>query len=148
MKRMLPILITFAILAGLFSCKKKTEPDLVYPTILGISLSTTSVKQFEESVTLTISYKDGDGDLGAENPDSAVVFVQDSRLDKPDKYHIPPLAPLGSELSIQGKITITLNSTFLIGNGTAEDITYSVELKDRAGHRSNTFTTEKIRIHQ
>jgi hypothetical protein len=143
---MKPAFLPVFILAILFSCKKdkKLPPE---PTIELVNVSPMNVLQFKDSVEVTIKYKDNNGDLGDVSPDTYSVMVKDSRLTKPDWYHIPPLAPTDVELKIEGQIKIRLNTLFLLGNGSEEFSTLTIKLKDRAGNWSNEIATSAIAIH-
>ena len=146
-QKLYSILACFCLWALFSSCEKDKEPllDLV-PHIEVQSLSPTSLVQFEDNVELILYYEDGDGDLGHENPDSLTLEVQDSRLTTPDRYHIQPLSPPDTEIPIQGTIKVALNSTFLLGNGMEEVITYTIRLRDQAGNWSNSVVTENITV--
>lgn len=133
--------------AVLFACKKKDSADLPpEPTIELVSVTPTNLEQFKDSVVVTFTYKDNDGDLGTESPDEYTLKVKDSRLANPDWYHIQPLAPLDHELKIEGQLRVRLNTMFLIGNGSQEFSTLSIMLKDRAGNWSNEIVTPPITI--
>ena len=132
------------------TCSKKEEeleddmkPE---PQIGFVSLFPLEVENFKNSVTLTISYKDNNGDLGFKNPDKYALSVKDSRLDIEDWYHVAPLAPPGYELRIQGNLQIVLNSMFILGNGDQELVSLTVKIKDRAGNWSNIINTPSIVI--
>lgn len=125
-----------------FGCKKEElREDMDVPYISIKRITPKIVQEFTESVLLEIAYEDGNGDLGFQNPDVLSLSVQDSRLNTPDFYHIPPLAPDGEEIYIKGTFNVYLNTTFLIGVGSSEKLTYSVRIKDRAENWSNTVTS-------
>lgn len=130
------------------SCNKDSDGPVLdpIPYLEVQSVSPTSIVEFSENVSLILYYEDGDGDLGFTSPDSLSLEVQDSRLTEPDMYHVRPLAPEGSSISIKGTIMVELNSTFRLGSGPSETITYSVRIKDRAGNWSNTVETQPITI--
>ena len=140
------ITIIIALVALCVACKKEEVMPAV-PEIALVSTSTQSVTEFAERVSLRISYKDGDGDLGEVDPDVYTLWVKDARLNAADGYHIPPLAPEGEELPIQGELDVELNPLFLLGNSDEEETTYTVYITDRAGNKSNTFVTSSITIH-
>lgn len=142
MKRILALATMAAMLAG---CKKE-EVMPSAPEIAFVSMSTQSVHEFDERVTVRFSYKDGDGDLGQEDPDNYTLWVKDARLEGTDGYHIPPLAPEDVEVPIQGELDVELNALFLLGNSGQEETSYTVYIVDRAGNRSNEFTTGMIII--
>lgn len=116
------------------------------PTIVIEAITPTTVKEFSEPITITIAYKDGNGDLGFEDPDKAVVYIKDARLLATDTYHLSPRAPLNSNIPIEGIFSIALKNTFILGNANQETTNYEIYLVDRAGNQSNTVTTQMITI--
>ena len=105
--------ILSSLLAGVFlfhcfACNPGTEPLSPIPEISILSVSPTSVQEFQNQVILELEYLDYDGDLGDENPDIKTLWVQDSRLDSADWYHIPPIAPVGEEVPIRGAHLLSL----------------------------------------
>lgn len=121
-----------------------TESDK--PSITYTAVRPINVKEFKDSVVISIKYKDGNGDLGDENPDELNIYVKDNRLDKADFYHLHSLAPPNTNLAIEGTLNIRLKNTFLIGSGNSESTSYEVKIRDRAGNWSNSITTEFITI--
>jgi len=131
------------------SCTKYEEVKASeLPTITYTSITPKMVKQFEENVVITINYKDGNGDLGNENPDDLSIYVKDNRLKKEDYYHLHLLSPPTKSIAIEGALDIRLKNTFLIGSGNSESTTYDIKIKDRAGNWSNSITTEPIIINK
>ena len=142
MRRAFAILILVGMTLG--ACKKE-EPDLS-PVITFLSITPTSLVQYSESVYISISYSDLNGDLGFESIDQYALQIKDNRLSDPDWYHVPPLAPLQSVVEIQGDLTIKINSLFLLGNGTQELTSFTIKMVDRAGNWSEEITTSQITI--
>lgn len=140
------VVVTILLFAA---CKKDGNPvyDII-PEINLVSVEPTTIQQFQDSVVVTIEYKDGDGDLGFVHPDSMSLSVHDSRLTAPDWYFVPPLSPVDHQLSITGTLTFKLNGTYLLGSGGTEKIVYSIKIKDRAGNWSNEISTPEITITQ
>ncbi len=116
------------------------------PSIRVLSLSPTSVTEFKDDLVLELEYTDYDGDVGSEDPDEKLLFVQDSRLDVPDGYHVPPIAPVGQEVPISGTLVIPLNRLFLLGNGQQEEVFFTVQMKDRAGNWSEEVITPVVTV--
>jgi hypothetical protein len=116
------------------------------PRIELLEVSKNTVIQFSDSISISILYEDGDGDLGNPDPDVNSIFVKDSRLEKADEYYLGPLAPVGSKISINGTLNMKLSPTFLLGNGTEEKMVLTIYMVDRAGNQSNTIETETITI--
>ncbi|MEO8066456.1 MAG: hypothetical protein ABI599_02060 [Flavobacteriales bacterium] len=142
MKQLIGIVAAAAVLT---SCKKETV-DSVPPEIALVSVGPGTVLQFEDRVTLHFTYKDGNGDLGQDDPDAYTLWVKDSRLNAADGYHIPPLAPPGEEIPIQGELEVELVPLFLLGSSGEETMTYTFHIEDRAGHHSNEIVTSPIVI--
>ena len=146
MKKILIILFGIAVIAGCSKDDETTEELSYEPSIAFVELTPLEIDNFKNSVTLTISYKDNNGDLGFDDPDQYALWVKDSRLDSADWYHIPPLSPVGKSLIIQGKLDIVLNSIFIIGNGNEELMSLSVKIRDRANNWSNIIHTPSITV--
>jgi hypothetical protein len=135
------------LVASSWGCKKdKIEFD-TSPLLSLESTTPTVLQEFSSPVEFTITYTDGDGDLGFSDPDRYAIVLQDARLAQPDLYYVQPLAPIGSNVPIQGKLTIKLNSIFLLGSGNvAETTTFNIRIVDRAGNWSNIVTSPTITI--
>lgn len=129
------------------SCKEKLvatgDPK---PNIQFISISSTKLKQFTDSLVVTLKYKDGDGDLGDISADTLSIYVRDSRLIKPDYYHLLPLSPINNKLSIEGILNIKIKNIFLLTASPLETTKFEIKLKDRAKNWSNTVFTPNIEI--
>ena len=95
---------------------------------------------------VTIEYQHPESFIGFADPDYLSLEIHDSRLHILDFYHISPLAFDGEEIYIKGIFNVYLNTTFLIGVGSSEKLTYSVRIKDRAENWSNTVTSEEITV--
>lgn len=146
MKKIIQISIVFILFIS--GCKKKElpPPDPV-PQIEFISVSSTNVIQFKDSLIIKIKYKDNNGDIGEYSPDEHPLHVKDSRLSEPDTYHIKPLAPPSDkDIPIEGELSIKINSLFLLGTGNSEATSFRIKLRDRAGNWSNEINTPQIII--
>ena len=95
---------------------------------------------------VTLKYKDGDGDLGDISADTLSIYVRDSRLIKPDYYHLLPLSPINNKLSIEGILNIKIKNIFLLTASPLETTKFEIKLKDRAKNWSNTIFTPNIEI--
>ncbi len=144
MRRILFLLvILFAV-----SCTKESE-ELSFdttPKIELLSISNDTIVEFQESISFSIRYEDGDGDLGNPDPNVNSLFVKDSRLQNEDAFYVQPLAPVGEQISITGNLTIELASTFILGNADSEFVTFTIYMLDRNGNKSNVIETETITI--
>ncbi|MFO0357449.1 MAG: hypothetical protein ACK50A_10855 [Sphingobacteriaceae bacterium] len=144
------LILILIISSAFYTCKKKKvpEPDPV-PTLELISITPSTVKEFQDSILIRLKYKDANGDLGDLSPDEHSLYIKDSRLPNPDTYHVKPLAPVSSEnIPIEGELTVKLNSLFLLGNGNSETTTFSIKMKDRAGHWTTEFNSPTITINK
>lgn len=141
------VALCFLLIFALFGCKKtEIKRASAIPMINLLETTPLSLVQFDEQVSLTLAYEDGDGDLGHPHPDSLTLEVRDARLLEADYYFVPPLAPENQRISIKGNLNFKLNGTFLFGNGATEQTTFSIRIKDRSGNWSNTVITPTITI--
>lgn len=159
---MLSRIIIFSILIlSLASCTKelddkiednnKQDPISEEPVIALMSVSTNEVTAYEDPLMFKISYIDGDGDLGTDNPDVYSIELIDNR--DPAlfifNYHLSPRTPEGSSLAVQGELDVVLdNSILLDDDNESEMTTFSIRIKDEAGNWSNVVETEAIKIVQ
>lgn len=129
------------------SCKEEIVSNgNPIPNIQFISISSTKLKQFTDSLVVTLKYKDGDGDLGDVSADTLSIYVRDSRLSKADYYHLFPLSPISNKLSIDGLLNIKIKNIFLLSTSPSETTKFEIKLKDRAKNWSNTIFTPNIEI--
>lgn len=129
------------------SCKK--DELIKYsntPEIEFVSMSPSSTVEFEDQIIVKIKYKDGDGDIGTDDPDDYSIQIKDARLPAPDWYHVPPLTPPGQTLQIEGELEIVLTGLFVLGNNNQESTSFTIKLKDRAGNWSNEVKTSTLTI--
>ncbi len=136
------------LICSILGCTKESDElsfDLA-PHIELLSISNDTIVEFQESLSFSISYEDGDGDLGNPDADINSLFVQDSRLENEDEFYVQPLAPVGETISITGTLSIEMASTFVLGNGDSEVAVFSIYVVDRAGRKSNVVETEPITI--
>lgn len=140
-------LIFIPALLLLIGCSK--EDDITYsnvPVIELVGLSNDTIRQYEDVLTIRISYKDGDGDIGFEDPQQYALYVRDVRLAAFDGFYVGPLAPPDVSVPIQGELTIEFPSLFLFGNGAVENTKFEIKMIDRAGNESNVIETDFVAI--
>jgi len=142
------ILISCFIIFTFGGCTKITQTSVgdPIPVIRLVKIEPLSVKQFKDSLKITFSYEDGDGDLGNINADINSLEIKDNRLSKPDMYYIAPLSPNGSVVHIKGELLFKLRNLFLLGTSNTEKTTLELRIQDRAGHWSNKIITPEITI--
>lgn len=116
----------------------------------------------DDTIRLTFTYTDGDGDIGSMGSDSvsSVFFVDrrdNSTLVPGDR--LPFVEPQGTGNGISGEISVRLRRSccIYIGPGgisqaceaaalaiARDTVTYEVFIRDRAGHESNRILTPPI----
>lgn len=144
----LRILLAFAIVVLFAGCKKE-EPISAIPSIKFISISPNPAVKYQDEVTITIEYTDGDGDLGENTADMKNLFVTDSRNNVTSEFRIPQLAPTNSNIIIKGNLNINLPPQgFVDDSNSSETVTYSIYVKDRAGNASNTIQTGVLTVNK
>lgn len=116
------------------------------PKISFVSLSQTEIVSFKDELDISINYQDGDGDLGSWEADSLDIYVKDSRLNAFDRYHLPPLAPAGANVRIEGTFSLKLKTLFVLGSANSENASFEIFVKDRAGNQSNRIITPSVKI--
>lgn len=140
------ILGILAVLVGLLGCEESGIELSDTPQISLEAISHDTLVQYEEVLILTISYTDGDGDLGYPDPDRYSLFIRDVRLSDFDSFFVGPLAPMDSSVPIEGVIDVEFPSLFLFGNGASETTRFECRMVDRAGNESNLITTPSVVI--
>ena len=131
----------------LWSCEKETVNIISdIPRIELIELSSDTITEFLDPLIITISYQDGDGNLGFEETDQYALFVRDIRLEEFDGFYLGPIAPPGSSVPIQGELNIEFPDLFVFGNGEQETTRFEIKMIDRKQNESNLLVTEDIVI--
>lgn len=136
----------YMILCTFISCKKDKIESTITPQIEFVSITPSSAVEYVNSITITFSYDDLDGDLGENDPNVTNLFITDSRNNVTYNYRISQLAPDGATIHIKGNLNAVIKNTAITDNSSSQSVTYSLYLKDRAGNVSNTITTSAITI--
>ena len=131
----------------LFSCEKEQVISDT-PIIEFKSISPATVQEYSDDIIITISYSDGNGDLGENNPDIHNLFVEDNRNGIVYQFRIPHLAPDNNSIAIEGDLNITINGSGITDESSSQQLNYAIYVTDRAGNKSNTITTSTITIQQ
>jgi hypothetical protein len=132
------------------------------PVITFEALNKAQIYQFTngplDSLQIHFSFTDGDGDLSQTGSDSIDVFLTDSRLGLQTPFRLPMIPPEGTGNGISGDIFINLINTTGIccifnNRLCAEEptypidtLSYTIQIKDRAGNFSNIIRTDVIEI--
>ena len=139
------VLISLVVMAS--SCTKEGIETLSdVPKIELISVSSDTIKEFEETLLINIQYEDGDGDLGFEETDVYALYVRDIRLEEFDGFYVGPIAPPDVEVPIRGELNIEFPSLFVFGNNETETTHFEIKMVDRKYHESNLLITQDIVI--
>jgi hypothetical protein len=141
------LLASLFILVSLNSCKKKDdEPAFPFgntPHVTSVSLPSTQVRAWQDSLVFTIGYNDGDGDLGENKEGIENLFIRDANTGVTTGFRIPQLAPENSKIKIQGNIEVVLRSVGKLGVGN-ENTSFFVWVVDRAGNKSKEAESGRI----
>ena len=129
------------------SCVKDVESTLYAkePAINLVSLSSTELAEFSDTLFVRMRYEDGDGDLGGFDSPSK-LYVLDLRLSEPDQFALEELTPNGQALAIAGEMNVALGPYFKLGNAPEEVFAVELWMIDRAGNESNHITTEDLTV--
>ncbi len=168
MQKQFSLFVLGLLLTSLAACV--SEPDFPdEPVIEYIGVSKTVVNQ-ADTVKLTFSFTDGDGDLGKplvnnsscenfctyEGDTSCYVdpyfacFIIDERDSCYGALTLPDLEPTGSIKAISGEIDIVVPPIFCkCGSNpcpTSQDVIFKVVVVDQAGNYSNFVNSEPITV--
>ena len=138
--------ITIVFLALMASCKKDQTVISAVPEITFLTVAPTTVIEFQDSLVFTISYNDGDGDLGENSADVKNLFLTDNRIGITYTYRIRQLAPDGANIAIQGNLNTVLKNIAVTDSSAQQQATFSIYVVDRAGNKSNTVNSPVITI--
>ena len=136
----------FFVLILFYSCKKDEVTFDADPSIEFSAISPSSAHQYTDGITITIKYKDGDGDLGENSASAENCFITDNRIGIVYKYRISQLAPDNANIPISGSLNIPLGGQIITDSTATQSVSYTIYVKDRAGHQSNSVTTSAISI--
>ena len=129
----------------LLSCETITGNISPTPYLELVSLTPDSPEEFRDSLQFTLFYRDGDGDLGENDPDAVNLWIQDNRNEVIYAYRIPALAPENAAVAIQGTLEVTLDNTSLLSDS-AETFRYTIWMEDREGHKSKEIESPKVTV--
>jgi hypothetical protein len=150
----LPTLILFASLSIFTTCERQ---EFVFPVEPAISF--VSFEPNGAAAKMTISFTDGDGDLGffeGQDEDEFNMYLTYHELtdtgwtvvelSPPFNYRIPSLTPEGQNPAVKGQITIDLTPNYYNPITNPAQVFYEIELNDRAGNESNKISTPIIDV--
>jgi hypothetical protein len=138
------------ILIAIQSCKKTEEVSPI-PFIELEYIQVNNNGFVDTSASVKIFYRDGDGDLGSLNDNTAQkenVFVRAYEKKNgvfsfliDQNATMPNLTPTASNKTIEGEIEYLLQLPLQVNNDT---LYYEVYIQDRAGHKSNVLKTKEV----
>ena len=140
-------IVSLLLIVSLFTTCKKAEVENEFSISL-IEMSPSEIIEFEKNINVKISYSHAKGFIGFSDPDYLSLEVKDSRLANADYYHLIPLNPPQSEVSITGKIDIEVDAPFIFGNGNTETLTFTIRIQDKDKNWSNKITTGLITVNK
>ena len=141
-------IIYLFVIVLLFSCEKEQVISDT-PIIEFKSIFPTTVQEYSDDIIITISYSDGNGDLGENDPDIHNLCVEDNRNGIVYQFRIPHLAPDNNSIAIEGDFNITINGSGITDTSlSSQQVNYSIYVTDRAENKSNTITTSFITIQE
>lgn len=136
------------------------EPQITFKGISKTRMLSSLGILRRDSLLLTLSFTDGDGDLGTREgePNRPIdLFVVDlSSPNTPESFTLPYVAPRGAIKAINGDIRVALYSTCCTVQDVApcqiskkyplDSVFYEVYIKDRAGNKSNVVKLPPIEL--
>ncbi len=164
----------FLISISLFSCIQKPnfpfEPSISYnkisnTNVLDVFSSSGNRKVFKDSVSISINFKDGDGDLGVSETQKDELtkknefnYIVKRFLRVKGKYvEYDPLVPLsgnfitlksGSKAGpIEGILNYNIDFNPVIGLK-KDTIKFQIQILDRAKNSSNTVMTDSVLVYE
>ena len=126
----------------------KDEPISPVPEISFVSANPQTVAAYSTPLVVTISYLDGDGDLGQNNTDANNLFMADSRNGVVYGFRVRQLAPDDADIAITGNLNVEVPSVPIVGSGDSETFSYTIHVVDRAGNESNRVVSTPITVNR
>ena len=147
--------VAFAlVVVGFVTCIRPPDYPII-PRIAFVRMTKNTLKQgntSSDSLRLTLSFEDGDGDIGSN--DSLNVFLKDTRQSgaTPESFRMPLVPEQGAKNGISGEISLLVYTTCCLPgcgsqlNKPVDSLFYDVYIKDRAGNKSNVVRTPLIAL--
>lgn len=158
------LLVVIIFCLGLY-CSCNIGPRFsVVPEITFIGVSNDSIVQgslFSDSLFVTISFRDGDGDLGSgtDGVFRNIVLIDNRTGDDFTQFKVPDLDLAGAMTGIEGQITLKLFTTCCLfpveenippcsspSAFPTNVLTLDIQMVDDSGNMSNVITTSEITL--
>ncbi len=142
----MPFSILFVLLS-FTACKKDEDVDKV-PKITFTSLTAESMRSgsSEDSIGIAFTLEDADADIPSDT--TKAIFLTSTRDFEEVAYYYPPIPDelLDPEKGLKASVVVYIKAAFLLldSTETADTFSYSMYVKDAAGHQSNIITTPDI----
>jgi len=152
-------ILLFPLLAGFTGCVKEQQYPVVPHIEYGGFYTIRDVSGKDSIGAVTVSYTDGDGDIGLfawdtvephkynfylkfmQQLDNQLVEVKPVDSSVTFNARIPYLTPVGRNKNIKGDITMTLQLYFARQILQSDTIAFEIYIKDRALNSSNVVQT-------
>jgi hypothetical protein len=148
MHRVLILLVTLLTLS--WACQPIRLFDET-PEITFVSIEPEVVTELVDSITITLKFTDGDGDLGLPESDTSNdITVLDKREGPPNfgdieyPFRMPFVTPPGNSKQISGEIRLIIQNTLRRPGLLTDTLKYSIQIRDRANRVSNIVESPKI----
>lgn len=149
-------ILLIATVVGFVACKKSSTGNPI-PVIAYSGMSTDSINNGSSKDTLSITFTivDGDGDLGNNPNVSNDIFLKDSRSVTNEEigFSMPEIpkgvikegnsANIHCTVNISAALYLLLRPTRPLG----DTLSFDIYIKDKAGNKSNVITTHPIYIY-
>ena len=155
--------LSFALLLGLIAACTNAPDFPIIPEIEYIGASKNSMIQNSlntDSIFISISFTDGDGDIGGiTETQNQNIFIVDNRTGESyDRFRIPEIPEQGANNGISGEIRLRLFTTCCLFPDNiipaceaprefpTNELLLDIYIVDRAGNKSNTVTSDPITL--
>lgn len=153
------VVVIFAVSSCVKPPNYPIEPVIAYEGVDNTQVYQGSASAPNDTLSIHFSFTDGDGDLSFPE-DSIDVYLTDSRVPQfPITYRLPSITGEGAANGIKGDIWVNIpNKPFNIccylngqscasgTTGVTDTFSFSIQIRDRAGHFSNTIRTETLSV--
>jgi hypothetical protein len=168
-----PFVVAVVLLLGLWQCAKNPPDYPIEPKIEFSKVSSDYIQEYD-TVRFTLTFTDGDADLGPDNnakprylsqpcdlysdtsyfkDDYWSLILLDHRDSCLEAKSLPYVEPKGKYAAISGEIEFTTSALACKVRGCSpapgcpdDTLVYTVFVKDRAGHLSNGAVTKPVII--
>ncbi len=141
-------LICITLLIFVFYSCEKQEIISDIPSIELIETSPINVVELVEPIYFKIFYRDGNGDLGENDPDVYNLILRDPRIDIKYEYRISELVPNSASVPISRILVLSIPNAFITDGSAQQTVNFEIYVKDRAGNKSNTINSGTVTITQ